>query len=1198
MNLKDLLKNVTNYFSNASSQLGQDFWGGKYDNGAAANVLSSAQQHFAKPVGNAISALQTSQFGQDIGQALALHTSVSNPANQVSTQKQQGDLYFQQAMASTDPVKKRRLLQASLESSLAQSQHYNNFLSDNNKQPLDVAKHAIGTLGEIKHPMQSLLGAPIGVGFNAVGNAIGGKPLLDNWQQAAKSGENISAELGPLSDATGILGGPLLSKIPQTGIPGKLLVSGLKGGLPFGAQSALEPAKNAQERIANTAKGFGTGFAFGATTQAVGLGLSALVSKIKGTPRSIVTDANSPKPTKVGMLVRKEVNRLLGKPENTPLTEDGLKQAGMIETKNQIKDLQSGKYGPGSVVRDVNKDQPPLGGVSNLSNKVPDTLPSNLGHTLPQEGGITTKSTQIPGQLPSESPIVGGGQTNLPGSPSSPTSISDPVNKIIQALKEAKPIRSEQQALYSKAMSQRTAKVAAMGSKVPGEQGYFAQLGQLKGQLPKAQFEGIRNQVGQNDINALFNQVEASNLSPLEKVTAKGGLANLLGKEGGQVPTRSELSLLNEIFPPEFTQAILDKRSGWQKFLSGAGDVLSVPRSLMASFDLSAPLRQGALIGPSHPKEYAGAFGNMFKYAVSEKAYQGMLQDITARPSYQAMRQSGLAITGKASPILNQREEAFMSNLAERIPGVGKIVRASDRAYTGFLNKLRADTFDTLWNNAKSNGTATPDVANGLATFINTATGRGELGALNRAGGVLSTALFSPRLLASRIQTMNPLYYTNLPPQARQEALKALVTFGGTALTVLGLAKMGGASVGADPRSADFGKIKVGNTRYDILAGFQQPIRLAAQLITGKSISTTTGKETTLGQGFGTPTRLDLLARFFQSKESPVVSFISNLMSGQDAIGQPFNAPAEVINRFIPMVAQDMYDLAKEHNSPLGALMGIPGVFGTGVQTYGKQIPNLQTTPTGKLSVKLSPVPGLAEDIANKITGQQPSNVPQDQQQTLVNSATQKTQNSVDVAKVKEQLQKGKSVDNNVQQTTYSIDGTPQQGYQVGKNFVYVDGNGDTQSKTVQQLQKSQLSYDKGLFDAQYSLTTDRLKRAGDTAGIAQLNEAKLKYYQDYKAKLDPKKDAKELISVQNTIEDLQYSLAGGKGKKPKKISIKSSKVSAPNITIKSSKTPKPKLTFKKTKTFMLIKGKAKAIPKFKITQGRNSLLGARNVIA
>ena len=162
-----------------------------------------------------------------------------------------------------------------------------------------------------------------------------------------------------------------------------------------------------------------------------------------------------------------------------------------------------------------------------------------------------------------------------------------------------------------------------------------------------------------------------------------------------------------------------------------------------------------------------------------------------------------------------------------------------------------------------------------------------------------------------------------------------MFTFAGTGLTIASVAKLGGASVSADPRNADFGKIKFGNTRYDPWGGFQQYIRLAAQLATGEIVSSTTGKKMTLGEGYKPMTRLDVAARFFEYKEAPVMSFVTSLLKGQTSIGEPFNVKKELVNRVMPMMVQDLQDLFREYG-PEGLLRGVPGVFGIGSQTYSE----------------------------------------------------------------------------------------------------------------------------------------------------------------------------------------------------------------------------------------------------------------------
>jgi hypothetical protein len=218
---------------------------------------------------------------------------------------------------------------------------------------------------------------------------------------------------------------------------------------------------------------------------------------------------------------------------------------------------------------------------------------------------------------------------------------------------------------------------------------------------------------------------------------------------------------------------------------------------------------------------------------------------------------------------------------------------------------------------------------------------------------------------------LNPYFYVSLSSPARKEAVKSLFSFAGIAGSVLGLAKLGGAEVGTDPRSADFGKIKVGNTRYDVLGGFQQYLKLAGQLITGEMVSTTTGRTMTLGEGYGTPTRKDILIRFLESKENPVVSFFSSLIEGTTFTGEEFDFSTEIVGRFIPMVVQDMYDLSQERGTA-GLMMGLPAIFGTSIQTYGRQELVEGKSKIGEPTAQVRPAQELANKIREKIVGERP----------------------------------------------------------------------------------------------------------------------------------------------------------------------------------------------------------------------------------
>ena len=509
-----------------------------------------------------------------------------------------------------------------------------------------------------------------------------------------------------------------------------------------------------------------------------------------------------------------------------------------------------------------------------------------------------------------------------------------PVQKIISALKEAKSVRGRQETLYTKERGQRLAKSLAIGEKVRGEKGFYAEKGALRGEYTKATFESIRGKLTQEDIDELFNQVKDNPLlNEWNKINAREGLAKLLGQFGGKVPTQGELKLLRRIFGGEFVQAVLDKRSLLAKIGEGALQIANIPRSIMASFDLSAPFRQG-LFFATRIKQFLPAFTNMFKMFGSEKAFKELQESIIRHPNFALSEESKLSLTG-VDEFLNEREEMFLSQWAEKLPLIGIGIRASERAYVGFLNKLRFDVFNDLVNKAEKlglNPKEDRDLTTSIASLVNNATGRGSLGGLERVSTVLSSIFFSPRLMASRFNLINPIYYVRLKPFVRKEALKSLLSLIGIGATILTLAKMNGAEVSDDPRNADFGKIKIGNTRIDIWGGFQQIARIFGQLYTGQVVSSTTGKIMTLGEGYKPLTRLDILARFFEYKLAPITSFFVNMMKGQTGLGEKFNIGKEIRDRFVPMVVQDIYEIWKD-NPNLLPLSGL-GIFGVGVQTY------------------------------------------------------------------------------------------------------------------------------------------------------------------------------------------------------------------------------------------------------------------------
>jgi len=495
-----------------------------------------------------------------------------------------------------------------------------------------------------------------------------------------------------------------------------------------------------------------------------------------------------------------------------------------------------------------------------------------------------------------------------------------PTSRVLAALEIAPRLLGRQERLRAAELGVRVARAQRVATETAGEAGFRSEVRQLAGEYPKVDFESIRSAVSQDDMDALFDMVKGQpGFDFFDRLHAREGLAKLFGEFGGKIPTESELKLLNKVFGEEFVKTVQSKRGLLAKMLESGYHLANLPRSFMASFDLSSPLRQGLFLAGGAPKQFGRAFAQMFRYFGSEKAFQGLVDDISARPTFFMMKRSGLALSD-LSHFLSSREEHFLSNWAEKIPVLGAGVRASARAYTGFLDKLRADVFDDLVKQAHTlgldpsgNATITRDIAN----FINTATGRGESRFLEKHAGVLNSVLFSPRLMASRLQLLNPVYYARLEPFVRRQALKSLFSLAAASASVMQLARLAGADVEPDPESPDFAKIKIGNTRYDILGGFQQYIRLGYRLIRGPSAGN----------------RLDMLARFAENKAAPLVTFATGLLRGTAREGQPFNVPEEIGKRFVPLVMQDAWQAMKEWG-PEGIGVAAPALFGVGVQTY------------------------------------------------------------------------------------------------------------------------------------------------------------------------------------------------------------------------------------------------------------------------
>lgn len=208
-----------------------------------------------------------------------------------------------------------------------------------------------------------------------------------------------------------------------------------------------------------------------------------------------------------------------------------------------------------------------------------------------------------------------------------------------------------------------------------------------------------------------------------------------------------------------------------------------------------------------------------------EKTARTIENQIFSHPWFDEAVQDKLHLTDEDSS-LHKQEELIMSRWAKKIPSI----KAFERAGRVFMNKLRFDLYVAMRKAATKSGTATEDERRQIAMFINESTGRGGLGQLEPAAVPLARVLFSPRYLASRVQMLSGHSMWGGTGRSRKliagEYARAMIGMG-IYYTLLSWwfsdekdKKKG--SVNWDWRSSDFGKIRIGDTRLDPMAGLAQ----------------------------------------------------------------------------------------------------------------------------------------------------------------------------------------------------------------------------------------------------------------------------------------------------------------------------------------------------------------------------------------
>jgi len=530
------------------------------------------------------------------------------------------------------------------------------------------------------------------------------------------------------------------------------------------------------------------------------------------------------------------------------------------------------------------------------------------------------------------------------------------VEKLTGLVSKAKPLRQELE----------TIKSVELGKKIPEytkkletaktfEEAAMARAS-LRGKLipESGDIMPIADQFTPKEIAQIIQKVNTSEVfakQPLTRGNVLDTLRALL--VDGKLPTKGELENISKIFP-ELAEAIWAKRpfsaKAWQWFL----EIANLPRAVIASGELSASLRQMVIVAPRYPGRAAVATWTGARAAWSTLWYRDyaltMDKAIHASPLAPIREQAKLYIAPLTGTVrMYKKEEAFMSSVLQRLARdwpqfsllkkivtapampIAKLTQISEAAFITTLNKMRVDVFDKyamLWGPK-----ATQRELRALAEVINIGTGRGVMPRpIEGMVPILNTVMFSLRLQLARVEALAwPVTLWKYPPRVRRMVIGNIVAFLGTVASILGICELGKiGTVEKDSRSADYMKLRVGNTRLDPWGGFQQYIVLISRLLSGEL--------KTAGKRIVDIDREDTLVRALAMKLSPAVGLVRDIFRGETFLGEELTMEAESIQqqayeRLTMMWYRDVIDAVREDGWG-GGVTAAPGFLGVGVVSY------------------------------------------------------------------------------------------------------------------------------------------------------------------------------------------------------------------------------------------------------------------------
>ena len=372
-------------------------------------------------------------------------------------------------------------------------------------------------------------------------------------------------------------------------------------------------------------------------------------------------------------------------------------------------------------------------------------------------------------------------------------------------------------------------------------------------------------------------------------------------------------------------------RATWELLTDTIKTLSDSSIAMVASFDNSFMGRQGLNTLMTNPKIWHNfsrrSFSDFFGTLKGQAKKDAMWADIFSDPMY-------IDGTMDKAKILPKSEEQYPTTLPMRIPVLGNILKASEQAFTGSALRARIALLRHHLEVSKKNGVEITDGhIESLGKMVNSLTARGQWGKRGEPG-IVRILLWAPKMLKGNIDVLTGMQFVEgVDARTKKIAAQNLIKIVGiTALTMM-IAEAMGAEVEDDPRSTDFGKIVVGNTRFDITGGKASIITLAMRIARNSYKSTKTGEIIKYGSGYGDKTRFDILVDFLTNKAAPPTRVVIDLMKGKNFRGEKVTVPNILYSLTTPISVKNAIEL-KDDNSAQAVLGVLLDAIGINTNTY------------------------------------------------------------------------------------------------------------------------------------------------------------------------------------------------------------------------------------------------------------------------